>query len=118
MRRSRPDSTTREAVDNLRRMGVMVAYTQGLSPGFPDTLAAWRGVNHLIEFKVLGQRLRESQVKFARVWTGCIHVATSSAQAMELIRECDGRVRREIATGGPPDFCVGCGGGGGSEAAK
>lgn len=98
MRRSRPDSTAKqEAVANLRKMGVTVAMVQGLVPGFPDTVCSWRSVNHLVEFKSLGGRLQDSQVKFAWAWTGCIHIATSSEEAMRLIRECHENLRRRIS---------------------
>ena len=93
MNRSRSDSVTKDAVDNLRKMGVTVAYTQGLAPGFPDTLCAWRGINHLMEWKTLGQALREKQVAFVWTWNGCVHVATNSAEAFKLIKECDTRLR-------------------------
>lgn len=95
MKRPRTDGNSKEIVENLRAMGVschltMSAYTSG----FPDVVCGYRGSTHLLEIKMLGGHLRADQLKFVNAHNGCVHVATSSAQAFELIQECHARKRR------------------------
>jgi hypothetical protein len=105
MRRDYPDSNAKELYANLERAGYSckrIAKAKQRESGIPDAIVARRGdpyrLTHLLEVKRLGNRLSEAQVAFAREWPGCYHVATSSWEAEELLKECESRFRRkEIA---------------------
>lgn len=93
--RHRSDSGEKDFADNLRRMGASVHPIESAGGrGVADYVVGYRGVCHLLERKRLGGRMRESQVLFVRVWSGCYHVATSSFDAFALIKECHERLVR------------------------
>lgn len=50
------------------RLGAEVRNTTALGKGFPDGVAAWRGLTVLIEVKRPGGKLRKAQVEFRDIW--------------------------------------------------
>lgn len=106
MRRDNPDSNAKEFYPNLAREGWLIARIASAvqrRPGIPDAIicrARGRqqnatGLNHLLELKSLGGRLSPEQIEFARTWTGCVHVATNSWEANELLKMCEVMLRQK-----------------------
>ncbi len=89
------DANAAEIVDTLRRRGISVGHVMAAhrdSTGVPDLVCGYRGRTHLLEIKTLGGRLRPSQQAFHNRFHGCVHVATNSLEAWNLILECQTRV--------------------------
>lgn len=96
------DVNATEIYSNLGREGWVVREIvapvagRNSSKGLPDAIVSRvRGKrcprNHLLEIKAPGGVLNENQIEFMRVWPGCIHIATSSLEAIGYLEECEGR---------------------------
>jgi hypothetical protein len=90
----RADANQGEIVDGLRAAFCSVAITNQVGDGFSDLVVAHPsacrrcgGVSHvntLVEVKVPGGRLSESQVKFHASWRGPIVVVQTMDEALRL----------------------------------
>lgn len=64
-----PDQNQEGIFDYARnRLGAEVRNTTALGKGFPDGVAAWRGLTVLIEVKRPGGKLRKAQADFRDTW--------------------------------------------------
>jgi hypothetical protein len=94
------DRNAKELYENLERDGwtcKRISKARQKDRGIPDAIVARRGDpfrrTHLLEVKSLGGRLRPEQMAFAIEWPGCVHVATSSWEAGQLLKECEESIR-------------------------
>jgi len=70
VRRGRTDANQTEIVAFLRAAGASVFVSSDVGRGFPDLVVGHRGHTYLIEVKVPGGRIRDSQSAFALSWRG------------------------------------------------
>lgn len=94
------DSNAAELLKGLERYGWCtrrIAKGKQRDRGIPDAIVSRIGAlrhTHLLEIKRLGNHLSAEQAAFARAWPGCVHVATSSWEANELLKECETNISR------------------------
>ena len=95
-----PDSNAKELIAALEKepagwVCFRIARAKQKDKGIPDAMVCRRGDplrrTHLLEIKRLGGRLSEAQITFIGMWPGCVHVATSSWEANQLLKECETR---------------------------
>lgn len=84
------DGNQKDIVAALRAVGASVAACHAVGQGFPDLVAAYRGVNYLIEVKDPSQpknrhELTPAQVKFHEEWRGPIHKVFTVKEALTVI---------------------------------
>lgn len=85
MRRGgKPDASQGEIVQALRKAGYRVAIISAVGGGVPDLLALRRdGTVALLEVKVKGGRVRESQERFAAEWP--VAIVRSAEEALQVM---------------------------------
>ena len=76
----RLDANHAEIRRELERAGAVV-----VPDGPVDLLVGFRGRNYLLEIKTEKGKLRESQVRFVRRWTGQVDVVRSAEEALKAI---------------------------------
>ena len=86
-RAARIDSTQREIVSDLRKLGATVQPLHTVGGGVPDLLVGWKGLNWLVECKSKGKGLNELQKTWHADWRGSVIVATDVETIMAVIRE-------------------------------
>jgi hypothetical protein len=80
----KPDSNQPEIVAGLEKMGCSV-YDAHRVGEIPDIIVGYRGWNTLMEIKILGAKLKQSQKDWHRDWRGHSCVVHSLEEAIEVV---------------------------------
>lgn len=90
-----PDSNAKDLYAALELRGWKVCRIRAAlqkKRGVPDAIVSRRGsrLNHFVEVKAPGGKLRPEQIEFACEWpSGCFHFVRSSFEANLLMTECE-----------------------------
>ena len=88
-RHGKPDANQQPIVDLARQIDAMVTITSGVGDGFPDLVVGFRNQNHLVEVKIPGGELRESQKRFIRNWPAPVWVIDSGQELVTRLLMAD-----------------------------
>ena len=84
-RASKIDNNQTEIVEHLRMCGATVHILSAVGKGCPDLLVGWAGDNLLMEVKVGKGKLTKDQVKWHKMWGGCVHIVHNKMEASEVL---------------------------------
>jgi hypothetical protein len=92
VRGARTDANQQAVVAALRGAGIAVRVTSSVGQGFPDLIAAFRGVTVLLEVKdgskTPGDRpLTVAETEFIATWPGLVYVVLSPEEAVRVVVE-------------------------------
>ena len=82
----RKDGNQDIIVAALRKVGASVVITHTLGHGMVDIIAAFMGVNYLIEIKQPGETLTPDEQAFFEAWHGQKAIAYSPEEAIKIVR--------------------------------
>lgn len=85
--RGKVDSNHTLVIGALRKAGIAAKSTAMIGDGFPDIIAAMRGVQVLLEVKREGEKLTRLEQAFAETWPGPVFVVTDGDQAVRVVVE-------------------------------
>ena len=93
MRQSaRVDANHADVMAELRKRGIAAKSTAPMGKGFPDIIAAFRGVTVLLEVKdgskpPSERALTVLEAEFIATWPGKVYVVTSPEEAVDVVVE-------------------------------
>lgn len=89
MRAAKVDVNQAQIVSALKKAGIAVKSLAAVGQGFPDLIAAFRGVNVLLEIKrpERAGRRTPDQVEFLASWPGVVKVVTTPEEAVLAVVE-------------------------------
>ncbi len=85
MRHGKRDANHAAIRDALRQAGASVFDTADLGGGFPDLVVGWRGVNLLLEVKMITGKLTDDEIDFAAAWNGQKVTVRSVDEALAVL---------------------------------
>lgn len=83
----RVDLNHAEIIAALRKAGIAAKSTAAIGAGFPDIIAATRGVTVLLEVKQPGEKANSAQMAFLASWPGRAYMVTSPEEAIRVVVE-------------------------------
>lgn len=91
-RAARTDANQTAIVNALRAIGCTVFPLHMVGGGFPDIIVGYRGINVLLEIKdgnkpPSKRQLTPDEVAFFEIWQGCVRVAESPEEAINIMME-------------------------------
>lgn len=82
---AKSDANQPKIVAALRQAGASVQDLHRVGKDCPDLLVGFRGINFIIEIKVLGGKLTPGQALWHMKWNGSVSIAWSIEDALRII---------------------------------